>query len=62
VVRRPTWHHDRVFFFLADGTLTSVPTAWTDAAEPEPFVTMAAGRSAFRVEALLGLADLVEAL
>ena len=40
VVRRRTWHQDRVFFFLADGTLTSVPTAWTDVAEPDPFVAL----------------------
>lgn len=62
MVRRRTWHQDRVFFFLADGTLTSVPTAWTDAAEPDPFVAIAAGRSAFRVEDLLVVADLVETL
>ena len=62
VVRRRTWHQDRAFFFLADGTLTSVPTAWTDVAEPDPFVVIAAGRSAFRVEDLLVVADLVETL
>ena len=61
-MRRRTWHQDRVFLFLADGTLTSVPTAWTDVVEPDPFVVIAAGRSAFRVEDLLAVADLVETL
>ncbi len=59
---RQTWHQDRVFFLLEDGTLTSVPTAWTDLGEPDAFVTVSAGRSPFRVEDLLGLAELIEAL
>ena len=62
VAVRRTWQQDRVFFLLEDGTLTSVPTAWTDAAEPDVFVAVAAGRSAFRVEDLLVLAELVDAL
>ena len=62
VAVRRTWQQDRVFFFLEDGTLTSVPTAWTDAAEPDVFVAVAAGRSPFRVEDLVVLAELVEAL
>jgi hypothetical protein len=59
---RRTWQQDRVFFWLEDGTLTSVPTAWTDAAEPDVFVALAAGRSPLRVEDLLVLAELVDAL
>jgi hypothetical protein len=51
-----------VFFLLEDGTLTSVPTAWTDIAEPDVFVVVAAGRSPFRVDDLLVLAELVEAV
>jgi hypothetical protein len=57
---RQTWHQDRVFFLLEDGTLTSVPTAWTDASEPDAFVTVAGARSPFRVEDLLALAELIE--
>jgi Family of unknown function (DUF5372) len=57
---RQTWMQHRVFFLLDDGTLTSVPTAWTDAAEPDVFVTVAAGRSLFRVEDLLALAELID--
>jgi hypothetical protein len=62
VAVRRTWKQDRVFFLLEDGTLTSVPTAWTDRAEPDVFVTVAAGRSPFRFEDLLALGELVTAL
>jgi Family of unknown function (DUF5372) len=53
---------DRVFFLLGDGTVTSLPTAWTDVVEPDVFVTAAAGRSVFRVEDLVALAELIEVL
>jgi hypothetical protein len=61
VAVRRTWRQDRVFFVLGDGTLTSLPSAWTDVVEPDVFVTVAAGRSAFRVADLLALAELIEA-
>jgi hypothetical protein len=51
-----------VFFLLGDGTLTSVPTEWTDMAEPDVFVAAAAGRSIFRPEDLLALAELIDGL
>jgi hypothetical protein len=51
---------DRVLFLEEDGTLKSLPTGWTDAAAPDVFVAVAAGRSPFRAEDLLGLAELIE--
>jgi Family of unknown function (DUF5372) len=57
-----TWHQDRVYFFGDDGTMRSLPTAWTDAAEPDVFVALAAGRSAFRTEDLLSLAEVLDGL
>ena len=45
-----------MFFLDADGTQRSLPSAWTDAAAPDPFVVVAAGRSAFRVADLLAVA------
>ena len=43
-----------------DGTQKSLPRgAWTDAADPDPFVEMALGRSPFRVEDLGALVDLM---
>jgi hypothetical protein len=62
VAVRRTWRQDRVFFLLEDGTLTSMPTAWTDVVEPDVFVSVAAGRSPFRVTDLLVLAELAEVL
>jgi Family of unknown function (DUF5372) len=62
VVVRRMWRQDRVFFVVDDGTVTSLPTAWTDAVEPDVFVTAAAGRSAFRVEDLVVLTELIEFL
>jgi Family of unknown function (DUF5372) len=61
VAVRRTWRQDRVFFLLEDGTLTSMPTAWTDVVEPDVFRMVAAGRSPFRVMDLLALAELIEA-
>jgi hypothetical protein len=40
----------------------SWPRAWTDAADPDVFVMLAAGRSPFRVEDLLVLAELIDGL
>jgi hypothetical protein len=57
-----TWQQDRVYFFGDDGTTQSLPTAWTDAAEPDVFVALAAGRSAFRTEDLLSLAEVLDGL
>ena len=59
---RHTWKQHRVFFLLDDGTLTSVPTGWTDMAEPDVFVAAAAGRSLFHPQDLLALAEVIEGL
>ena len=42
-----------------DGTLWSVPVGWTDVVSPDPYVSVGRGRSYFRVEDLVVLADLV---
>ena len=59
VALRQTWGEDRVFFLDENGTQWSLPVAWTDAAEPDVFVAVAAGRSALRVDDLVALADLI---
>jgi len=58
---RQTWGEDRVFFFEGEGVQRSLPRAWTDAADVDPFVVVAAGRSALRVADLLALAELIAA-
>ncbi len=62
VAVRQTWGQDRVFFLDADGCQYSVPRAWTDMRDEDPFVAVAAGRSPFRVEDLLGLVGLLHDL
>jgi hypothetical protein len=49
------WFHDE------RGALRGLPAGWTDRAPVDPFVVVAAGRSAFRLCDLLALAELIEA-
>ena len=62
VAIRQTWGEDRVFFFDERGAQRSLPTGWTDAVAPDPFVERAGGRSALRVADLLALVELLESL
>ena len=62
VAVRNTWGEDRVFFLDEDGTQRSLPCVWTDVAAPDPFVVVAAGRSALRLVDLLDLAALLDRL
>ena len=59
VVVRQAWGEDRVSFFDDAGVQRSLPRAWTDAADVDPFVVLAAGRSALRVEDLVRLVDVI---
>jgi hypothetical protein len=59
---RQTWSEDRVFFLDEEGRQFSLPVGWTDADEPDAFVTMAAGRSAFRFADLVELRRLIDGL
>ena len=60
VAVQQTWRQDRVFFFGTDGAMQSLPRTWTDVADPDVFVMIAAGRSAFRVADLLALAGVID--
>jgi hypothetical protein len=60
VTYRHNWGEDRVYFHDAKGRLSSIPSAWTTVVALDPFVAIAAGRSYFRYEDLLQLADLLE--
>jgi len=59
VAVRQTWGEYRVFYYDEAGALAALPTTWTDVAEPDPFVAIAAGRAYCRVADLLRLAMLV---
>ncbi len=61
VTCRQNWGEQRVYFYDEAGRLVSVPLAWTTLAAMDPFVELAAGRSAFRVGDLLESADLLAA-
>jgi hypothetical protein len=62
VVSRRTWGEDRVFFLDERGAQRSLPRAWTDAADVDAFVAVAAGRSRLRVEDLVALTGLIDGL
>lgn len=51
-----------MFFLDEAGVQRSLPRAWTDAADVDPFVVLAAGRSRLRVCDLVELVELVGAL
>jgi hypothetical protein len=42
--------------------MQSLPTSWTDFGEPDVFVSISAGRSAFRVQDLLDLLEIMEGI
>ena len=62
VVFRRGWGEDRVFYRDRQGQLASLPARWTSAVAEDPFVTVAGGRSRFRVDDLIELVALVRRL
>ena len=59
VVHRHNWGEDRVYYRDGRGQLTSLPAGWTSVVPEDAFVSVAAGRSRFRVQDLVDLAALV---
>jgi hypothetical protein len=53
---RQSWGDDWLYFYDDGQQLVSVRTSWTDVGAADPFVVLAAGRSAFRPADLLELA------
>lgn len=62
VTYRQNWGEDRVYFHDDLGQLRALPAAWTSLGVEVPFVTIAAGRSAFRTADLLELVGLLQEL
>jgi hypothetical protein len=56
------WGEDRVYFEDAQGQVQSILASCTDAGGVDPFIEISAGRSFFRPEDLIRLADLLEEL
>jgi hypothetical protein len=56
------WGEDRVYFHNAEGQLEAILASCTDAGGVDPFIAISAGRSWFRYEDLIRLADLIEGM
>ena len=59
VSRQRTWGLDRVFYYDSDGRLKSLPANVTDLLSIDTFIRISAGRSAFRVDDLSELRELL---
>ena len=57
--RRRSWGSERVLWEDESGEVRSLPASWTSAGEEDAFRVLSAGRSAFRVEDLLELVEVV---
>jgi hypothetical protein len=62
VTYRRNWGEDRVYYHDEAGTLRSLPATWTSMAPEDPFVSLAGGRSPFRMTDLLELVRLLASL
>ena len=59
---RYNWGEDRVYFHDDQDKLSSVPARWTSIYPVDPFVSVAAGRSPFRLKDLMELSRLLQAV
>jgi len=59
---RRTWLKETIDCFDKNKKLITVLLDWTDAAEEDPFVILAKGKSCFRTEDLIRLVDLIDEL
>ena len=60
MTRRLNWGEDRVFYYDQTGALKSFLSNVTDVVAEDAFKHVSAGRSAFRVDDLLELLDLID--
>jgi Family of unknown function (DUF5372) len=60
LAQRLAWGEPRVFFHdPTPGQIRSLPMAWTNLAQPDPFVVLAAGRAILRLTDLQTLVRLL---
>jgi hypothetical protein len=62
VTVRNNWGEQLIYYHDRRQRLISIPAGWTDLEPPDPFVTISAGRSPFRLEDLRELVRLVAVL
>ena len=60
IERKKTWGEDRILYINEKGEMLLIPTSWTDAAEPDPFITVSQGRSPFKFNDLLELTKILK--
>ncbi len=60
VDKRRSRHGDRVWYEADDGSICTLPLAWTSLAAPHPFELISAGRARFRTDDLVRLAALLD--
>jgi len=57
---RNNWGGDRVSYLDAKGRLRTLPVEWTDIQEPDPVITVGAGRAFFRADMLRQLRQAID--
>lgn len=57
---RKSWGRQFIDFQYDNGETGAIPLVWTDADQADPFLTIAQGRSVFRVLELLRLVELID--
>ena len=62
VDRRHFEFGERLYLEVEPGRIETLPVAWTSLGPPDVWLDMAAGRSLFRVDDLLRLADLIASI
>ena len=60
VARRHNWGEARLFYYDFEGRLKSFPANVTDVSPMDAFAQISCGRSAFRVDDLLELRELLD--
>ena len=60
VDQRRSRHGDRLWYEADDGSIRTVPLAWTSLAVLDPFEVISAGRARFRPDDLVRLAALLD--
>ena len=56
------WGDEQVYYHDEAGRLRSLPLKWTSLASIDPFISLSAGRAAFRVSDLLELSRLLASM